>query len=125
MIIRDAIDDIGALRDYVVRKYGPLRTVLVLGASMGGTIVTLLAEQASGAYHGVLAIDPALDMRDPDHPIELTFHPKIPLLFLCNQNELPGPADYANRATGGAVIPGHAEYCRSPVSSPRATVFET
>jgi hypothetical protein len=105
VIIRDAIDDIGALRDYVGRKYGPPRSVLVLGVSMGGTIATLLAEQASSVYHGILAVDPALDMREPDHPIELAFHPKIPLLFLCNQNELSGPADYAKRAKSGPVIP--------------------
>jgi hypothetical protein len=105
VIIREAIEDIGSLRNYVGRKYGALRTVLVLGASMGGTIATLLAEQASGVYHGVLAVDPALDMREPDDPIEFTHHPKIPILFLCNQNELPGPADYAKRGTGGPVTP--------------------
>jgi pimeloyl-ACP methyl ester carboxylesterase len=105
LIIRDAIADIGVLRTYVGQKYGPLRSVIVLGASMGGTIVTLLAEQASGPYQGLLAVDPALDMREPHLPMELTFRPKIPLLFLCNQNELAGPADYAARAAGGSVVP--------------------
>jgi pimeloyl-ACP methyl ester carboxylesterase len=73
---------------------------------MGGTIATLLAEQAPGEYQGVLSVSPALDMQEPDHPLEFAFRPKIPLLFLVPQNELSGPADYAKRATGGPIIPG-------------------
>lgn len=92
LIIRDTIADIGVLRTYIGQRYGLLRSVIVLGTSMGGTIVTLLAEQASGPYQGLLAVDPALDMRESYLPTELTYRPKIPLLFLCNQNELTASA---------------------------------
>jgi hypothetical protein len=73
---------------------------------MGGTIVLRMAERSPSGYQGVLAVSaPNLD-QDPQPPArDLTFNPKMPVLFLAPENELAGPRDYIGRAAGAAVVP--------------------
>ncbi len=44
LVIREAIDDLISLREYIAEKYGSLKTVLLEGESMGGAIVTHINE---------------------------------------------------------------------------------
>jgi pimeloyl-ACP methyl ester carboxylesterase len=105
LIVRDAIADLGALRDHIELSEGTPSLVLLIGESMGGAIVTLMAENEPQRYHGALAIGAALDARDPTYPVALTHRPKIPLLFLSNQSEVAGPAAYVEQAADGPVAP--------------------
>lgn len=98
LIIRDAIADLEALHDHIARTDGTPELVLLLGESMGGLIVTLLAEQPAGRYHGAVAVGAALDLREPEQPLVPSGTPTIPLLFLTNQSELAGPAAYVEAA---------------------------
>lgn len=94
LIIGDALADLDALLAHLTQKYGAPTRVLLEGESMGGLIVTLLAEREPGRYHGALAIGAALDLPDPDAHLGLSLRPKIPLLFLANQTEIEGPRAY-------------------------------
>jgi pimeloyl-ACP methyl ester carboxylesterase len=103
IIIGDAIADLDALRAYIVDKYGVPQRVLLEGESMGGLIVTLLAERepevltvAARNYDGAVAIGAALDAREPNSTIGLTLQPGIPIIFLTNQSELEGPKLYVS-----------------------------
>lgn len=100
-IVADAIADLDALRDHIAEKYGELKRVLVEGESMGGLIGTLIAEREPMVspttlprYAGVIAIGAALDLREPNSTLGLTLLPHLPVLFLTNQSELPGPRAY-------------------------------
>lgn len=105
MIVRDAIADINALRDHVAATEGAPSMTLLLGDSMGGAIVTLIAENEPGRYQGALAIGAAMQSQDPEYPLALTARPKIPVLFLANRSELEGPAAYVERAARAPVPP--------------------
>lgn len=97
LIIADAITDLDALRSHIEEKYGAPLRVLLEGDSMGGFIVTQMAEREPAAakhYHGAIAIGAALDLREPNSTAGLTLQPRIPLLFLTNQSELQGPKSY-------------------------------
>jgi pimeloyl-ACP methyl ester carboxylesterase len=98
LIIADAIADLDALRDHIAETYGKPERVLLEGDSMGGLIVTLIAERSPEIpplYHGAVAVGAALDIREPNSTAAgLTLMPKIPLLFLTNQSELAGPRQY-------------------------------
>jgi pimeloyl-ACP methyl ester carboxylesterase len=98
MIVRDAIADLGALRDHIESSEGPLGMVVLVDVSMGGGIATLIAENEPGRFHGALVIGAALHVRDPVYPLAVTGRPKIPLLFLSNQSEAGGPDGYLERA---------------------------
>src|SRR5205807_662306 len=98
-IIADAMADLDALRAHIAEKYGSPERVLLEGESMGGLIVTLLAERERSdlpLYAGAVAIGAALQMKEPNSNLGLSLQPKIPLLFLTNQTELEGPKTYLN-----------------------------
>lgn len=97
-IIREACEDIESLRLYLKEQYGKPRRTFVLGYSMGGAIGTMLAETCGSEYTGVVVVGAALGMRDANNPYQYTYRPKVPILFLANQSELKGPADYVARA---------------------------
>lgn len=105
ILIRDAIADVGNLRDHIEESVGTPSLVVLLGESMGGAIVTLIAENEPGRFHGAVAIGAALHVRDDSYPLALTHAPKIPLLFLTNRSELEGPADYVAKAATAPVPP--------------------
>lgn len=97
LIVADAIADLDALRDHIEATYGRPARVLLEGDSMGGFIVTLMAERDRHEpvrYHGAVAIGAALQIRDPASSLGLTLRPQIPLIFLTNQSELEGPGKY-------------------------------
>ena len=96
-IIADAIADLDALRDHIEKKFGAPDRVLLEGESMGGLIVTLMAERdlpEPRRYHGAVAIDAALQVKEDNTHIGLNLQPTVPLLFLTNQTEIDGPTAY-------------------------------
>ncbi|HEY1111428.1 MAG TPA: alpha/beta hydrolase [Opitutaceae bacterium] len=102
LIVADAIADLDALRDHIEERYGRPTRVLLEGDSMGGFIVTLMAERDRHEpirYHGAVAVGAALQIREPGSTLGLTLRPHIPLLFLTNQSELEGPAKYVAAET--------------------------
>ena len=100
-ITREAVEDIDQLRKYIGSKHGMPRQVYVMGLSMGGAIVTLMAETKKGEYNGFLAIGAALHMAKGQY----TFTPRVPLLFLSNQNEVSGPMFYLKNVKESAFKP--------------------
>jgi len=105
LIIADAMADLDALRIHISETHGTPRRVLLEGESMGGLIVTLLAERDRldlPLYHGAVAIGAALQLREPNSTAPgISLRPRIPLVFLTNQTELEGPRHYV-----AADIPG-------------------
>ena len=96
-IVADAIADLDALRDHIEKQFGPPDRVLLEGESMGGLIVTLIAERDRAdvpLYHGAIAIGAALSMQESGSSLGVSLQPRLPLLFLTNQSELAGPAAY-------------------------------
>ncbi len=99
LIVGDAIADLDALREHIVERFGPPDRVLLEGESMGGLIVTLIAEREPGdrpRYHGAVAIGAALQIREPNTSAGLSLQPRLPLIFLTNQTELEGPRNYVS-----------------------------
>lgn len=105
LVVHDAIADINALRDHIERIEGTPGLVILLGESMGGAIVTLMAENEPGRYQGAIAIGAALQAQDPVYPLAITHRPKIPVIFLTNRSELEGPAAYVEQAAEAPVPP--------------------
>lgn len=104
-IVRDAIADLNALREHIAAAEGAPSMTLLLGESMGGAIVTLMAENEPGRYQGAIAIGPALQSQDTEYPLALTGHLKIPLIILVNRSELAEPGAYVERAAHAPVPP--------------------
>lgn len=97
IVVADGLSDLDALRAYVAQKYGQPERVLVTGESLGGLVAVLVAEREPRQpplYDGVLAISPALQLRENPATIGLSLQPKIPILFLVNQGEIEGPKGY-------------------------------
>lgn len=112
LIVADAVEDLDALRNHIAASYGsPLRVILE-GESMGGLIVTHIAEREPhqpALYHGAIAIGAALHLREPNSRLGgLTLQPRIPLLFLANRSEIDGPAHYVTADV--PRIAGHAPH---------------
>ncbi|MBL4575783.1 MAG: SAM-dependent chlorinase/fluorinase [Opitutaceae bacterium] len=105
LIIREAIEDLNNLRDHIEKNYGNPFLVILEGRSMGGLIVTLIAENEPDRFQGALAIGAALQLQDPLYPVAKTHQPKTPLLFLSNQSEMEGPASYIQKTNKAPVIP--------------------
>jgi hypothetical protein len=103
IIIDDAIADLDALRSFIAEKYGQPDRVLLEGESMGGLIVTLMAERnrdstptGKALYTGAVAIGAALNVKEVNPIAGLTNQPRIPLIFLTNQSEMDGPEAYVS-----------------------------
>ncbi|HEY1849007.1 MAG TPA: hypothetical protein VGG37_07365, partial [Opitutaceae bacterium] len=60
LIVGDAIADLDALRKYIGLTYGEPERVVLEGESMGGLIVTIMAERESGGYDGAVVFDATL-----------------------------------------------------------------
>ncbi|MEO6004702.1 MAG: alpha/beta hydrolase [Opitutus sp.] len=97
IIVTDAIADVNALLELIVKKYGKPDRVILEGESMGGLIVTLLAERAPQDYQGAVAIGAALQIDEPGAKVRPSGQPKIPLIFMSNQTELDGPLAYSTQ----------------------------
>ncbi|EDY83170.1 hypothetical protein VDG1235_2794 [Verrucomicrobiia bacterium DG1235] len=98
IIVRDAITDLELLYDWLVEEYGNPSITILHGGSMGGMVVTLIAEQDQTRFDGALGAGAALQIREQKNPLDLTHHPRIPLLFLSNRSEIDGPANYQQKA---------------------------
>ena len=102
VVIADAVADLDALRDHLARLHGDPRRVLVEGEGMGGLIAVLLAERepepnfgTRSRYAGVVAVGPALHLRESGATLGLSLQPRIPIVFLCPQGQLEGARQYA------------------------------
>ena len=104
-IVEDAIEDLLSLRALLVTEYGPFKQVLLEGQSMGGLIVTKLAERGSDQFSAALAIGSALRIKEHGRIVELSHKPEIPILFLSNRSEVTGPQTYVKEAAGSHVPP--------------------
>lgn len=98
LILGDAMQDLDALREHIAKEIGEPKLVILEGESMGGAIVTLLAERGTGSYQGAVAIGAALQVRENDGVGGVTLQPKIPVIFLTNRSELEGPKNYVRQA---------------------------
>jgi pimeloyl-ACP methyl ester carboxylesterase len=105
LIVRDAIADLENLRAHVAKTYGVPQMVILEGDSMGGAIVTLIAEQFAEQYQGAVAVDAALQVRDPDNTLAFNLQPQIPLVFLTNEGEFEGPRHYLTAPFPRSVRP--------------------
>jgi alpha-beta hydrolase superfamily lysophospholipase len=64
LIVGDAIADLDALRAYIARAYGEPERVILEGESMGGLIVTIMAERDKGPYDGAVVFDATLYIKE-------------------------------------------------------------
>ncbi len=124
-IVVDAVADIEQLRQHIVQTYGAPERVLVQGSSMGGAIVTLIAETDPEGYDGLLALGAALQVRDAEQPHEWSYTPRLPLLFVSNQSEVEGPQAYIQKAVQAQHSPGTPPqaYIEKMVNAPIVPVF--
>jgi len=105
LIIGDAADDLDALREHLEAVFGAPERVILEGDSMGGLIVTLLAEREPTEpkrYHAAVAIDAALQLSEPNSTLGLTLQPRIPLLFLSNVSEVDAARNYVQAKPAAA-----------------------
>ena len=105
VIIFDAIQDIEKLRKHIEAEYGKADEIYIIGTSMGGKIITLIAEQENPTYTAVMGIGAALHLTEKGKPDDLTFKPQIPILFLSNQSETDSPENYLSKYKPGKVKP--------------------
>jgi hypothetical protein len=98
-VLDDAVQDIELLRQEVSRRYQNKGLTLVSGNSMGGGIVTMIAESGNTNYDGALALGAYLARNSP------TYQAKIPLLFVSNRSELEGPTEYVSKSAKAPVVP--------------------
>ncbi len=105
MIVRDGIADLESLRDYIANTYGEPKLGFVLGESMGGAIVTQLAENFPEHYRGIVAIGAALELTERDQPLVYNHKPQLPIIFLTNQSEIAEPTSYIAAVAKGTTLP--------------------
>ena len=102
-LVADAIDDLRALRDHLAAELGQPKLTLVEGISMGGLIATFIAERHADEFHGCLAHDPQLDLRDPRAlRLRCDHQPRAPLLFLASADTLGSVQGYIGLAQRAA-----------------------
>jgi pimeloyl-ACP methyl ester carboxylesterase len=94
MVIADSIADLDALRDHIAKEYGETERVILEGESLGGLIVTIMAERDKGAYDGAIALDPTMYLAEPNGQVGLSLLPRIPVLFVATQKEALQPMRY-------------------------------
>lgn len=104
VVVRDAITDLDNLRAHVARTHGRPQRTYLMGDSMGGLIVTRIAEMQPEHYDGAVAVGAALHISDTGGPMT-NRRPHRPLLYLSNQSELNGPLAYIEAARDAVVRP--------------------
>jgi len=105
VILKDAIDDLDALRRQIAAVHGQPQRVYLLGEAMGGAIVTRMIESQPDDYAGAVAISPEFQLQEPPPTVGLTLQPRRPLLLLANQSELSGPRGYVTAAAKAEPAP--------------------
>jgi hypothetical protein len=102
-LVADAIDDLRALREHLAAELGQPKLTLVEGVGMGGLIATFIAERHADEFHGCLAHDPQLDLRDPRAlRLRCDHQPRAPLLFLASADTLGSVQEYIGLAQRSA-----------------------
>jgi pimeloyl-ACP methyl ester carboxylesterase len=94
VVIGDAIADIDALRKFIAEEHDEPERVILAGESMGGLIVTIIAERDKGLYDGAMAFDPTLYVKELNAKVGITLLPRIPLLFVATQREAAASRSY-------------------------------
>jgi pimeloyl-ACP methyl ester carboxylesterase len=94
LVVGDAIADLDALRAYIASAYGEPERVILEGESMGGLIVTIMAEREIGPYDGAIVFDATLYVKEASMQNGLSLLPRIPLLFLSTQRETAETKSY-------------------------------
>jgi len=94
LIVADAIADLDALRAYIAEARGEPDRVILEGESMGGLIVTIMAERYAGPYQGALVFDATLYAKEPGMRVGLSLLPRIPLLFVATEREVRQARSY-------------------------------
>src|SRR5580692_9286741 len=94
LVVADAIADLDALRAYIAATYGPPERVILEGESMGGLIVTIMAERDPGLYDGAVVFDATLYVKEASMQVGLSLLPRIPLIFLSTQRETAETKSY-------------------------------
>ena len=87
LVIADAIADLDALRKFIAEDYGDPERILLEGESLGGLIVTLMAERETGPYDGAVVFDATLYAKEANGQVGLSLLPRIPLLFVATERE--------------------------------------
>ena len=105
MIVRDAIEDISFLDNYIVENYGKPEEKYLLGVSMGAVISLLIVENESSDYNGLLALGAGLGSKDKENPLLLNYKPLTPVLFLSNNTETEPPLRYISLVEDGYKKP--------------------
>ena len=102
-LLADGIEDLRALRDHLVEALGQPKLTLVEGTGMGGLIATLIAERHADEFHGCIAHDPQLDLRDPRSlRLRCDHQPRAALLFLTSPDTADPIQEYIGRARTAA-----------------------
>jgi pimeloyl-ACP methyl ester carboxylesterase len=94
LIVDDAIADLDALRAYIANAYGEPDRVILEGDSLGGLIVTIMAERDRGPYQGAVVFDAALYTKESNMKSGLSLLPRIPLLFVATEREVAPAESY-------------------------------
>ncbi len=105
VIIKDAVEDMNLLRRHIIAEFREPEKIIVLGTSMGAAIGTLIAETHPNDYDAVLNLGAVLSWKTPEETVTFTYDPKIPILFLSNQNERQSPKKYIKQAAGASIPP--------------------
>ncbi len=104
VIVRDAIVDLENLRAHVARTHGRPQRTYLMGDSMGGLIVTRIAERHPELCDGAVGVGSALHMSETGSSM-LNRAPQRPLLYLSNQSEIAGPYRYSEAAKDAPFAP--------------------
>jgi pimeloyl-ACP methyl ester carboxylesterase len=111
-IFEDAAADIINLRDYIQDTITDPTHVYLMGNSMGGGIITWLAEHAPEGFDGGLAMGaylfgPIVSEGESSKEFNATLSgiPAFPILYLTNTSELEGPVGYIELAKNSSMTP--------------------
>jgi len=101
-IVRDAIDDVRKLHQYIIATYGKPKRTLLMGASMGGAITIRLVEADPATFDGAIVLGTALQLHEKELA-DLTYDAKIPVIFMTNQSEVDQSAGYVKKTVTNGV----------------------
>jgi hypothetical protein len=93
------------LRRHIISQFREPEKTIVLGTSTGAAVGTLIAETYPNDYDAVLNLGADLFKRTPEETVTFNYNPKIPILFLGNQNERQSPGKYIKQAAGASIPP--------------------
>lgn len=104
-VMDDGGQDLVKLHQHVHQEILPVKRAFIYGESMGGGIVTWMAEHTPDHFDGAIALgaylyeEPKWEvLPDPVVADYLPGTPGFPIVFLTNQEEAKGSMDYAERA---------------------------